>query len=218
MTYEEFIEEQIKLADEEFALHEEFINTSIENLEIEKEAYLTFLEDQLIVIDDFLYELDKIMRNLAAAITSWGGGDDEDDEDDEGDDGDTNDYDPNEHVDKSGPTGSEKNHKDPQPFHEGVHSGFVGGLKSNEEFAKLLKGELVINPNQMSNFMNKGLPEVIARSAGNTISIEMPINVAGNLDKSVLPDIEKIIDKAFQKMNHSLGTRGYKRTVNQYGQ
>ena len=102
-------------------------------------------------------------------------------------------------------------------LHEGVDVGFVGGLKSNEEFAKLMDGELVINPPQMNAFMQKTLPDIVQNSniGGNQMTIEMPIQVAGNLDKSVLPDIDNIVNKAFEKMNSVLNNRGYRRSINQ---
>ena len=110
--------------------------------------------------------------------------------------------------------------------HEGVNSGFVGGkakLKSNEKFAKLLDEELLVTPSQMDSFMNKLLPSMFSNASTSPLNngstnVEklFDINVAGNLDKSVLPDIERIADRAIEKLNDVMKQRGYKRNVNQY--
>ena len=116
---------------------------------------------------------------------------------------------------------------DALPYHEGINAGFVGGndpkykglhseLQSNEQFAKLMKGELVINPEQMDNFMSNILPNI---SGGNsTINIEnlMPINVAGNLDKSVVNDIDTISQKVTGEIMKIMRDRGMVRNAKLY--
>ena len=52
-----------------------------------------------------------------------------------------------------------------RPFHKGVEAGFVGGLKGNEMFAKLMKGELVITPEQQDKFVNQTLPSMLDKNA-----------------------------------------------------
>ena len=52
------------------------------------------------------------------------------------------------------------------------------------------------------------------QSAGN-ISISMPITVQGNLDKSVIPDLERITDNVISRINQSIVKRGHIRTANQ---
>jgi hypothetical protein len=99
---------------------------------------------------------------------------------------------------------------------ESHHNGdFAGGVNSNEVFAKLLKGEYVATESQMDNFLRKTLPSMLGvpvtsrtNNAGN-ITVSMPINVEGNLDKSVLPNIEKIADKVLQQINGAMKQRGY---------
>lgn len=112
-------------------------------------------------------------------------------------------------------------------YHSGLNAGFVGGhnpnykdlhpeLQSNEQFAKLMKGELVINPEQMDNFMSNILPNI---SGGNsTINIEnlMPINVAGNLDKSVVNDIDTISQKVTGEIMKIMRDRGMVRNAKLY--
>jgi len=110
----------------------------------------------------------------------------------------------------------------PTMYHEG---GVVGEedvtLKENEEFAKLLKGEVVVTEGEASDFMNNTLPTMTGAPTGTPIGnapiqISMPINVAGNLDKSVLPDLEAMINKTFEKMNGALLQKGIKRSTDQF--
>lgn len=107
-------------------------------------------------------------------------------------------------------------------FHSGVNSGFVGGkpkLKSNEQFAKLLKGEIVVNTKQMDNFMKSILPSTMSSPAitqpNNRQSLNfdklMELNVSGNLDKTMLPDLEKIASKVVDKINDAMLNRGFNR-------
>jgi hypothetical protein len=72
----------------------------------------------------------------------------------------------------------------------------------------------------MNNFMSNILPRIANQPTGTSIkngetNISMPIHVAGNLDKSVLPDLEKMMNKQFEKMNAALMSRGYKRATDQ---
>lgn len=103
--------------------------------------------------------------------------------------------------------------------HSGVDTGPVKGkfsLKSNEEFAKLLSGEVVVNPNQMNNFMTTTLPKITktASSGVNIGDINISIPVSGNLDKQTVPDIKKAVFKA---INEALSSRGYNRTAESFG-
>ena len=180
----------------------------IEALDREYELFKEFIDKQIEALDLLI---DKIKELIAAIGSGTGGSGGDPNTDPDPDTNKEKDYDPREHVDKGGTTGSEKKDKDPIPFHEG---GIVGDLAANEEFAKLMKGEVVVNQDQMDRFMNSTLPEFSSQGGGD-ITIEMPINVAGNLDKDVLPDLETMVNKAFEKMNTTLLNRGYKRGVDQ---
>ena len=109
-------------------------------------------------------------------------------------------------------------------FHDGAERGVVGGngLKSGELFAKLMKGEVVTNAPQMENFMNKTLPAMTQFSSstnnkGGDLNVEMPVQFFGNVDKSMLPQIENMIEKAVRKLNDNLITRGWNRRADQFG-
>ena len=81
-------------------------------------------------------------------------------------------------------------------YHEG---GVVGGglpkIKESEVYAKLLKGEVVNTDSEMKNFINNTLPNMVNTASAMTSigDISMSFNVAGNLDKTVLPDIKEMV-------------------------
>lgn len=63
-------------------------------------------------------------------------------------------------------------------YHSG---GFVGGLKSNEEFAKLLKGEFVVTGKTQDNFTKNVLPKIMG--ANTTPSIVLNVDRFMDIDK-----------------------------------
>ena len=110
-------------------------------------------------------------------------------------------------------------------YHNYHSGGVVGGgmsIKSNEQFAKLMKGEIVVNSSQMERFMKQTLPSMFGQptmSTSNTfggVNISMPIEVKGNLDKSVLPDMEKLMERVVQKLNNNLMSRGMNRRADAF--
>jgi hypothetical protein len=108
-----------------------------------------------------------------------------------------------------------------ESHHKGLDSGAVGGKGGNEMFIKALKGEILVNEAQQENFMSKILPSMInspqvSSLGGGNISLEMPINVAGNLDKTVMPDLERIASFVVKKINDSMLSRGYNRRTDMY--
>ncbi len=102
-------------------------------------------------------------------------------------------------------------------FHDGAKSGVVGkglSLKNNELFAKLMAGEVVTNSGQIDNFMSKTLPQIAQGSSnfsGGSIELNMPINVGGSLDKSVMPDINKFAEKILERVQEMMNQRGFNR-------
>lgn len=65
--------------------------------------------------------------------------------------------------------------------------------------------------------MMMNTPETSASNVGLTFGNVLPINVAGNLDRTVLPDIEKLANKVIDTINETMSKRGYRRLTNQYG-
>lgn len=105
----------------------------------------------------------------------------------------------------------ESHHSDKQPF--------AGNLRSNEVFAKLLKGEYVATENQMKNFLKNILPKISGRTneelinrllamkdGGVTVG-DINISVAGNLDKDTVPEIKKAV---FEALNSATKQKGKK--------
>lgn len=100
--------------------------------------------------------------------------------------------------------------------------GFVGNmvtLKSNEEFAKLLNGELVSTPKQMDNFMRRTLPHMLSYEGGsqaiinnNSPLIEIK---CGNIDEDTIPQLKNLVSQAVSKieenMKDALTRTGYKK-------
>lgn len=110
---------------------------------------------------------------------------------------------------------------------ESHHDGnFAGNLMTNEVFGKLLKGEYVATEGQMNNFMRNILPKIattgivpkIQRNENKQqqtgdIILDVDINVAGSLDKTVVPNIEK----GFMKIvNKALEIKGIRRTAGNF--
>ena len=99
-------------------------------------------------------------------------------------------------------------------YHSG---GFVGDLKSNETFAKLLNGEFVATPQQMDNFINKTLPTIVQGGNGATIEYNSPlISIqCENVTEDSLPKLKDLVDEAVrrvgQEMESALSRTGYKK-------
>lgn len=95
------------------------------------------------------------------------------------------------------------------PYHDG---GIVSG--QGEVFAKLMSGEFVATDDMMKNFLNRTLPKISSTSSNNSnITISMPISVTGNLDRTVLPDLEKMVLKT---VNSAISKRGIVRNANSF--
>jgi TP901 family phage tail tape measure protein len=99
------------------------------------------------------------------------------------------------------------------------HDGdFAGNLKSNEVYAKLLKGEYVATEGQMNNFMKNILPKMsnitaksmIQNTGGDTNNTTLQLTVQGNLDKITLKDVE---NKVFSAMNKAIQQKGKQKNV-----
>jgi hypothetical protein len=102
---------------------------------------------------------------------------------------------------------------------ENHHNGNVAGglpkIKESEVFAKLLKGEVVATESQMKNFINNTLPALSTNISGGTNigNIQLSFNIAGDLDRSVVPDIKNIITETLMDITKS---RGILRNANSF--
>lgn len=97
-------------------------------------------------------------------------------------------------------------------YHSG---GAVGGdeyLKSNEEFAKLMKGEYVSTPKQMETFLSKTLPTMAnSIKSGNEFNAPLVSVSCENVTQDSLPGLREIIDEAVEKVQKKL-VDGFNRT------
>lgn len=98
--------------------------------------------------------------------------------------------------------------------HNGIESGFVGGeplLKSNEEFNKLLKGELVINSDQMDTFMTRHLPNMLTNrgtDGGQNVVIEKLVDLSiDTVDANTLPQLKSMLKTEIPKVLDSVLSR-----------
>lgn len=104
-------------------------------------------------------------------------------------------------------------------YHSGGFVGDITTLKSNEEFAKLLNGELVSTPKQMDTFMKKTLPSMLSSGGdkGATINNNSPLIEikCGDVDEDTLPKLKSLVDQAVTKieknMESALTRTGYKK-------
>ncbi|MBP9123307.1 MAG: hypothetical protein KBF60_09170, partial [Ignavibacteriaceae bacterium] len=101
--------------------------------------------------------------------------------------------------------------------HSGIEKGSVGGkkIKSNEEFIKVLKGEVVITPSQMEHYTQRVLPNMMNKpqvqtlmNTNSTFEKLFDIVVQGNLDKSAVQDLERLSSQIVDKINKGLQQRG----------
>lgn len=104
-------------------------------------------------------------------------------------------------------------------YHTGGFVGEITNLKSNEEFAKLLNGELVATPRQMDTFMKKTLPKTLSyeNAGGATINNYSPLIEiqCGDIDKNSLPQLNKLVNQAVSKIEKNIQSAlirtGYKK-------
>jgi hypothetical protein len=118
---------------------------------------------------------------------------------------------------------------DPNAYGTTYSSGgeVTGGMPGYDSVTgKLTPGEYVLKANVAKsigipalNALNRGIPSVNSIGGGGGLTIGgnlMNIEVNGSLDKSVIPDIERISNGVMDQLNKALRNRGYLRAVNQF--
>lgn len=99
-------------------------------------------------------------------------------------------------------------------YHSGGFVGGKAGLKSNEEFAKLMKTEFVSTPKQISNFMNKTLPAI--SGSGNAVQINAPLISlqCDTMSEETYPKVKSLVEQAVNKVKDQIDSvfsrTGYK--------
>ena len=106
-----------------------------------------------------------------------------------------------------------------QKYHTGGFVGDFSALTSNEEFAKLLKGEFVTTPAQMKRFMEETLPRIANYTAtGGTNEFNAPLIeiLCENVTSESLPELKHIVEEAVKELQKQLDSgmsrTGFKRT------
>lgn len=105
-------------------------------------------------------------------------------------------------------------------YHSGGFIGDIALLKSNEEFAKLLQGELVTTPKQMDNFMRNILPEIASFGSSEKNEFNAPlISIeCESVTQESLPKLQDIVNKAVatiqRQLNDGMSRSGYKQNIN----
>ena len=85
-------------------------------------------------------------------------------------------------------------------YHSG---GFVGGVRSNEEFAKLMEGEFVATPKQMTRFMGRTLPGMVSQS-GATYNAPLIEIKCDKITQESMPQLEKVVNQAVKQIKDEI--------------
>ena len=104
------------------------------------------------------------------------------------------------------------------------HSGGLVGdarVKNNEEFARLMKGELVATPAQMESFMSKTLPALLQnKSSGATYNAPLIEIQCDSITKDALPELKKMVNEAVKDLKSEIDSAfsrtGYRKPVNKF--
>lgn len=104
-------------------------------------------------------------------------------------------------------------------YHTGGLVGDASVLESNEEFAKLLKGEFVSTPEQMQRFMTETLPHIAGFTPSNaTNEFNAPLIEiqCDNVTSEALPSLGNIVKEAVREvkkqLDNGMSRTGYKNT------
>lgn len=89
-------------------------------------------------------------------------------------------------------------------YHTGGFVGDISTLHSNEQFAKLLKGEFVSTPAQMQRFMNQTLPGLVSSTSRNEFNAPLISIECGSVTPDSIPDLERIVKTAVQEVKKQL--------------
>ena len=106
-------------------------------------------------------------------------------------------------------------------YHDG---GIVGDtpLKTTEEYAKLLKGEFVATPAQITRFMTQTLPALRGQnwSDGAVFNAPLVSLSCGNVDKDTYPSVKNLVNQAVQEIKHifdgGMTRTGFKQTIDKF--
>ena len=107
-------------------------------------------------------------------------------------------------------------------YHSGGFVGDISTLKSNEQFAKLLKGEFVSTPAQMDKFMKETFPSMMstANKGGATYNAPLISIECGSITQETLPQVKAAVKAAVAEIktqiDSGISRTGYRRSVNKF--
>jgi len=87
------------------------------------------------------------------------------------------------------------------------HSGGIVSdlkLKDNETFAKLMKGEYVATPEQMSRFLNSTLPKMASVKPGNEFYAPLVSIQVDSVNNETMPKLEALVKRAADKIKSDI--------------
>lgn len=115
----------------------------------------------------------------------------------------------------------------PTPTEQHHTGGFAGGgatLKDNEVFAKLLDGEFVSTPAQMSKFLKDTYPKMLGMAQGGNGGIQYNAPIVAircdSVTEDTMPTLKKVVkqavDEVKKEIDSAFSRTGYRREVNKF--
>lgn len=115
----------------------------------------------------------------------------------------------------------------PAPTEQHHTGGFAGGgatLKDNEVFAKLLDGEFVSTPAQMSKFLKDTYPKMLSMAQGGNGGIQYNAPIVAircdSVTEDTMPTLKKVVkqavDEVKKEIDSAFSRTGYRREVNKF--
>lgn len=115
----------------------------------------------------------------------------------------------------------------PAPTEQHHTGGFAGGmatLKDNEIFAKLLNGEFVSTPAQMSKFLRDTYPKMLGMAQGGNGGIQYNAPIVAircdSVTEDTMPTLKKVVkqavDEVKKEIDSAFSRTGYRREVNKF--
>lgn len=102
-------------------------------------------------------------------------------------------------------------------YHDGGFVGGSAGLKSNEEFAKLMKTEFVSTPKQITNFMTKTLPTITGSGSSAQFNAPLISIQCDSMSEETYPKVKQLVNQAVDKVKQQIDSvfsrTGYKGTT-----
>ena len=115
----------------------------------------------------------------------------------------------------------------PAPTEQHHTGGFAGSgaiLKDNEIFAKLLNGEFVSTPAQMSKFLRDTYPKMLGMAQGGNGGIQYNAPIVAircdSVTEDTMPTLKKVVkqavDEVKKEIDSAFSRTGYRREVNKF--